>query len=223
MCHFKNEINVSESYPTGAKKHLIFLLFIQLPSVLISYGTPFGENTPQIWGCLSSLSKSPFGRVGGPKKPQALGGPKDRKEYLKPGQTGLCFSPVQARDYYQCDPWHQLLEHNKKTRFSNCSTRRQLCSEEARTGLRPLPGHGMHQDNTRHHRTPRSSHPLLQIHLFPVTNFTLVFFPLKYSLFHECISLASMQSEYTETLYYSPFLQHNLKRWWPKKAKPVQV
>ena len=42
----------------------------------------------------------------------------------------------------------------------------------------------------------------------------------KYSLFHECIPLALTQSEYTKTLYYSPFPQDNLK--WDCQRKQKQ-
>jgi len=61
----------------GPKCISFLFLFILLPSVLTSHSTPFRENTPRILGCLSSISKNPIGRVGGPKNPQALGVPED--------------------------------------------------------------------------------------------------------------------------------------------------
>lgn len=140
------------------------------------------------------------------KKPQTLGAPEDLKEYLKPGQTGLCFSPVQVRDYYQHDCQNTTRKQTSVTAWlADSSAWRQLAQISS-----PCQG-------TVRTKTTHSIHTRLILHISfckstcfqSQTSHQSSSF--KCSLFHECVSLALTQSEYTKRLYYSPFLQHHLK------------
>lgn len=68
---------------------------------------------------------------------------------------------------------------------------------------------GHNQGNTQPQHWSHSSHVLCKstCHQAQIQDW----FSFQYSLFHKCISLTLMQSEYKRTLYYTPFLHRDLK------------